>query len=98
MIVVAIIGILAAIAIPQFAAYRTRANNTKAVASVGVAKSAIAALNSDLGCYGVTDGTNSGSVFSGEGVYLGFQGIFNEYILPVCNCGHSYSSGCFSLD
>jgi prepilin-type N-terminal cleavage/methylation domain-containing protein len=54
MIVIAIIGILAAIAIPQFMSYRVRANNTKAVASVGVAKSALAALNSDLGCYGVT--------------------------------------------
>ena len=42
MIVIAIIGILAAIAIPQFSAYRVRANNTKATASVGVTKSALA--------------------------------------------------------
>ena len=54
MIVIAIIGILAAIAIPQFMTYRIRANNTKAVASVGVSKSALAALNSDIGCYGET--------------------------------------------
>lgn len=60
MIVVAIIGILAAIAIPQFAAYRVRANNTKATSTVGVAKSALAALNSDLGCYGETPGGAAG--------------------------------------
>jgi prepilin-type N-terminal cleavage/methylation domain-containing protein len=56
MIVIAIIGILAAIAIPQFSAYRVRANNTNATAAVSVAKSALAALNSDIGCYGITTG------------------------------------------
>ena len=34
MIVVAIIGILAAIAIPQFAAYRARSQNTSAVSDM----------------------------------------------------------------
>jgi prepilin-type N-terminal cleavage/methylation domain-containing protein len=52
MIVIAIIGILAAIAIPQFAAYRVRANNTKSNTTAGVFKSGEAALNQDLGCYG----------------------------------------------
>ena len=55
MIVIAIIGILAAIAIPQFAAYRVRANNTKASTAAGVMKSAEAALNSDTGIYGASD-------------------------------------------
>jgi type IV pilus assembly protein PilA len=55
MIVIAIIGILAAIAIPQFAAYRVRANNTKANTTAGVVKSTQAALNQDIGIYGVTD-------------------------------------------
>lgn len=55
MIVIAIIGILAAIAIPQFASYRVRANNTKASTTAGVIKSAQAALNQDIGVYGVTD-------------------------------------------
>ena len=55
MIVIAIIGILAAIAIPQFASYRVRANNTKSSTTAGVIKSAQAALNQDIGVYGVTD-------------------------------------------
>jgi len=55
MIVIAIIGILAAIAIPQFATYRVRANNTKASTAAGISKSSEAALNQDVGLYGGTD-------------------------------------------
>lgn len=61
MIVVAIIGILAAIAIPQFAAYRTRAFNASAKA---VNKSMVGTqsdLNSELGCYGETFNTAAGN-------------------------------------
>ncbi len=59
MIVIAIIGILAAIAIPQFATYRVRANNTSAEALLKVTVASEAALNSDLGCWGISDSTQS---------------------------------------
>ena len=55
MIVVAIIGILAAIAIPQFAAYRTRAFNANAKATNKLAVSGQSDLNAELGCYGHTE-------------------------------------------
>lgn len=67
MIVIAIIGILAAIAIPQFATYRKRAINTKADSTVGVLKSAQAAINQDTATYG--------SSFGGVQVVAGTGGL-----------------------
>jgi len=55
MIVVAIIGILAAIAIPQFAAYRTRSYNATAKALNKSAVSSQADINAELGAYGWTE-------------------------------------------
>ena len=54
MIVIAIIGILAAIAIPQFLSYRVRANNTSAEALSKNVVSSLSALNSDLACWGIS--------------------------------------------
>jgi len=48
MIVVAIIGILAAIAIPQFAAYRVRAQNKAAQSDVRNLATEIAAFHADF--------------------------------------------------
>ncbi len=67
MIVIAIIGILAAIAIPQFATYRVRANNTSAEALLKVSNSAEAALNADLGVWGISDSVESLTSANGGG-------------------------------
>lgn len=57
MIVVAIIGILAAIAVPQFLAYQTRARNSTSASDLHNWVSAVESLMSDIGCYGVSDNT-----------------------------------------
>lgn len=56
LIVVAIIGILAAIAIPQFSAYRQRAFNTSALSDLKNMATAEASLSADMQAYGATDG------------------------------------------
>jgi type IV pilus assembly protein PilA len=55
MIVIAIIGILAAIAVPQFLAYRIRSYNAAAKAAVHNLKADESNLNSELGLYGHTE-------------------------------------------
>jgi type IV pilus assembly protein PilA len=57
MIVVAIIGILAAIAIPQFSAYRTRSYNANAKALNKLLVNTQSDLNAELGSFGFTDVT-----------------------------------------
>ena len=65
MIVVAIIAILAAIAIPQFSAYRIRGYNTASRADVKNAYTAAQAYFSDRPTATITAGTNSPELTSG---------------------------------
>ncbi|MDQ6996509.1 MAG: prepilin-type N-terminal cleavage/methylation domain-containing protein [Mariprofundus sp.] len=65
MIVVAIIGILAAIAIPQFSAYRTKAFNSAAVSDLHTARLAEEALFADYQTYGSSVATNAKSTSGG---------------------------------
>ena len=58
MIVIAIIGILAAIAIPQFSAYRTRSYNAAAEADLRNAATAQEAYYVDTQTYVASPGTN----------------------------------------
>lgn len=60
LIVVAIIGILAAIAVPQFAAYRIRAFNSAAIADLKNIRTAQQALYTDFQTYGKSEGGVSG--------------------------------------
>jgi len=66
MIVVAIIGILAAIAIPQFSAYRMRAFNSSAQSDVRNVKTSEETLQADHQVYGASNnGTLPGAGFAG---------------------------------
>lgn len=85
MIVVAIIGILAAIAIPQFASYRIKAFNTSAKADMRSAQTtyevffndndrypnSVAATAGTAGVVTLTDGTNTASLNLSSGVLFG---------------------------
>jgi len=71
LIVVAIIGILAAIAIPQFAAYRNRAYNSAALSDVRNASTGQEALWADTQGYGSVDATANGAVLSAGAAVAG---------------------------
>jgi type IV pilus assembly protein PilA len=61
LIVVAIIAILAAVAIPQFSSYRVRGYNTAAASDMRNMKLAIAAFSTDNAAYAGTLGCTSGT-------------------------------------
>ena len=67
MIVIAIIGILAAIAIPQFSAYRTRSYNSAARSDLRNAATSQEAYFVDNSTYCNTEGTLTGPTY---GLYL----------------------------
>ncbi len=73
MIVIAIIGILAAIAIPQFSAYRIRAFNSAATADLRNAATAQEAYFVDEQEYTATTGTLIGATY---GLYLSENVVF----------------------
>lgn len=89
MIVIAIIGILAAIAIPQFAAYRTRGYNAAAQSDVRNAATAEEAFFVDSQSYSAqtSDLTNRGYIKSG-GVTLGVAVATGSYTITA-----SHSAG-----
>lgn len=81
MIVVAIIGILAAIAIPQFASYRVRSFNASAQSDMRNAATNEAGLFTDVQSFGVSEGgaTRNGNVITYNGDEDGGKGA----IVPV---------------
>jgi len=71
MIVVAIIGILAAVAIPQFSAYRIRAFNSAAVNDIVNIQTSEATLFADWTCFGGTEEVANVVGFTGAGLAAG---------------------------
>ncbi len=66
MIVIAIIGILAAIAIPQFAAYRMRSFNSSSISDVRNSATSQVAMFGDYQVYGVSDTVVAGAAMPGN--------------------------------
>ena len=70
MIVVAIIGILAAVALPAYQDYTIRAKVTEVVVMAAPAKLAVAETTSSLGGLASVTGSNSGYTFPGATKYV----------------------------
>jgi len=70
MIVVAIIGILAAVALPAYQDYTTRAKVSEVVIMAAPAKLAVAETASSLGGLGSVTAANSGYTFPGATKYV----------------------------
>ena len=70
MIVVAIIGILAAVALPAYRDYTTRAKISEAVIMASPAKLAVSETASSLGDLALVTVANSGYVFPGATKYV----------------------------
>jgi type IV pilus assembly protein PilA len=70
MIVIAIIAILAAIALPAYQDYTTRAKVSEALVMAAPAKLAVAETASSLGALASVTATNSGYIFPGATKYV----------------------------
>jgi type IV pilus assembly protein PilA len=98
MIVIAIIGILAAIAIPQFAAYRKRSYNSAANADLRNAATAQEAYYVDYMTYTSTVGNLLGTygLFTSSGVvFLSCSGDVNSYTMRTY---HSSGDRTYSIN
>ena len=82
MIVIAIIGILAAIAIPQFASYRARAYNSAALSDLKNAATAQEAYFVDEQSYGAQDATGM-NITTSENVTLTATGGTGGYTISA---------------
>ncbi len=84
LIVVAIIGILAAIAIPQFAAYRIRSYNASGLSDMRNTRTAQEALFADWQRYGRTEaGALPGTGGFGAGAVLTGPGVAGQQIIST---------------
>ena len=70
MIVVAIIGILAAVALPAYQDYTTRAKVSEVIVMAAPAKLAVTETTSSLGSLGAVTAANSGYTFPGATKYV----------------------------
>ena len=70
MIVVAIIGILAAVALPAYQDYTTRAKISEVVGMMAPAKLAVAETSSSMGGLNLVTAANSGYTFPGATAYV----------------------------
>ena len=90
MIVVAIIGILAAIAIPQFAQYRMRSFNSSAQSDMRNAATNEAGLYTDVQSFGVS-AANAARATTGKVTYAGGDGSTVQDCLGPATAGNTHT-------
>jgi prepilin-type N-terminal cleavage/methylation domain-containing protein len=95
LIVVAIIGILAAIAIPQFSAYRMRGYNSTALSDLRNIKTAEESLNADILAYGEVDGGNQAATIAlvAAAPAAGSGNTYNGPIAPAVGGANPVNGG-----
>ena len=94
MIVIAIIGILAAIAIPQFSTYRKRASNAKGISVAGVFQKGLGALNQDIRVYGVSaQGATLNAAAGGSGAGANLLGSSGAIVSASANTAGGMITG-----
>lgn len=89
MIVVAIIGILAAIAIPQFAAYRTRGFNSSGLSDIRNLNTSEAAYFSDFQVFGYTAAAQVAAAAAADGAGARLTGPGGAAVLITSNDANS---------
>lgn len=98
MIVIAIIGIMTAIAIPLVTSYKIRVNNSTALSLATTTRSALGALHQDIGCYGISyDGAANGRTLTqapgGSGVGGALLGSNNSMFPASANINGAMITG-----
>jgi len=96
MIVVAIIGILAAIAIPQFAAYRTKAFNSAAASDAKTGVTIFEAFFTDFYLYPAANNATAGSItLSQGGTGTATSTVWN--LSDAVTAANAYTTGTYGL-
>ncbi len=83
LIVVAIIGILASIAVPQFAAYRIRTYNSVAITDIVNLQKSQGAMAAEWQAFGLSTNTGAAVAAMGNGVILSGPGSGNDGLAGI---------------
>lgn len=96
LIVVAIIGILAAIAIPQFSAYRMRGFNSTGLSDMKNAKTAQESLYADSQCYGENEAGAVGALLTAAAPVSGSGNVLQGPIAAAVGGANPVAGGRFA--